>query len=44
MTVTVVDKCPPCAVNDLDFSPSAFKALTGDNLDAGRVEIVWSWA
>ena len=44
VTVTVVDMCPPCAEGDLDLSPAAFRQMAGGSLDAGRVDIVWSWA
>lgn len=39
--VTVVDSCPGCAPNDLDFSPSAFEAIA--NKDLGRTEFSWRW-
>ncbi|RXW23493.1 hypothetical protein EST38_g2390 [Candolleomyces aberdarensis] len=44
VTITVVDRCVGCAMTDLDFSPSAFDALTGGNRGLGRVQITWEWA
>lgn len=41
VTVTVVDRCPVCAENDLDLSPAAFSAV-GEEAE-GRVEIEWTW-
>lgn len=39
--VTVVDSCPGCAANDLDFSPTAFEAIA--DKDLGRTEFSWRW-
>ncbi|KAI9374138.1 RlpA-like double-psi beta-barrel-protein domain-containing protein-containing protein [Aspergillus egyptiacus] len=39
--VKVVDRCPGCAVNDLDVSPAVFEEL-GD-LAEGRVLVDWAW-
>jgi expansin (peptidoglycan-binding protein) len=44
VTITVVDRCVGCAMTDLDFSPTAFDALTGGNRGLGRVKITWEWA
>ncbi|KAJ2931169.1 hypothetical protein H1R20_g5936, partial [Candolleomyces eurysporus] len=44
VTITVVDRCVGCALTDLDFSPSAFDALTNGNRGLGRVQITWEWA
>ncbi|ETW75344.1 Non-catalytic module family EXPN protein [Heterobasidion irregulare TC 32-1] len=41
VTATVVDRCPGCAVNDLDFSPAAFDALADPSL--GRIDISWNF-
>ncbi|TDL27986.1 hypothetical protein BD410DRAFT_713005, partial [Rickenella mellea] len=40
-TVTVVDECLGCGVNDLDFSPAAFNALASEDL--GRIDITWQF-
>lgn len=40
--VTVVDRCPGCDENSLDFSPSAFADLA--HFDLGRIPITWDWA
>lgn len=39
--VTVVDRCPSCAADDLDLSPAAFQRLAG--LDVGVVYGTWEW-
>ncbi|TFK99547.1 RlpA-like double-psi beta-barrel-protein domain-containing protein-containing protein [Pterulicium gracile] len=39
---TVVDRCPVCAQNDMDMTPSLFQAVVGD-LGIGRAEISWNW-
>jgi hypothetical protein len=39
--VTVVDRCTGCALDDLDFSPSAFLQLAAT--EEGRVDITWEW-
>jgi len=39
--VTVVDRCTGCALDDLDFSESAFLQLA--SIDEGRVDITWEW-
>ncbi|KAJ2914863.1 hypothetical protein MD484_g5555, partial [Candolleomyces efflorescens] len=44
VTITVVDRCVGCALTDLDFSPTAFDALTAGNRGLGRVQITWEWA
>ncbi|KAF5313954.1 hypothetical protein D9611_006867 [Ephemerocybe angulata] len=44
VVVTVVDRCGACKMTDLDFSPTAFDALTNANRGLGRVEITWEWA
>jgi hypothetical protein len=44
ITVSVVDRCVGCAMTDLDFSPTAFDALTNGNRGLGRVGIEWVWA
>lgn len=41
VVVTVVDSCPGCAPNDLDFSPTAFEAIA--DKDLGRTEFSWRW-
>ncbi|KAI0056735.1 hypothetical protein BV25DRAFT_1547381 [Artomyces pyxidatus] len=41
VTVEVVDECPGCAANDLDFSPAAFDQLADESL--GRIDITWSF-
>ncbi|KAI9227587.1 MAG: RlpA-like double-psi beta-barrel-protein domain-containing protein-containing protein [Piptocephalis tieghemiana] len=41
VTVRIVDKCPTCSHGDLDLSKAAFSRLS--SLDAGRVNIAWSW-
>ncbi|KAK7934710.1 riboflavine-aldehyde-forming enzyme [Apiospora marii] len=38
---TVVDKCPGCSPESIDVSPSVFQTL--DSLDAGRVQVSWSF-
>ncbi|KAG7665180.1 DAG7 [[Candida] subhashii] len=40
--VTIVDRCVGCAVDDLDFSPTAFQAIADPAL--GRIDITWEWA
>ncbi|KAI9497371.1 RlpA-like double-psi beta-barrel-protein domain-containing protein-containing protein [Zychaea mexicana] len=42
VTATVVDTCPGCAKNDVDFSIGAFEKI-GDTA-AGRIKISWSFA
>jgi hypothetical protein len=39
--VTVVDRCPGCDANSLDFSPAAFNVL-GDESE-GRISITWDF-
>jgi len=39
--VTVVDRCTGCALDDLDFSESAFLQLA--SIGEGRVDITWEW-
>ncbi|KAF5098142.1 hypothetical protein D0Z03_001270 [Geotrichum reessii] len=39
--VTVVDRCPGCDTNSLDFSPAAFQAL--GSFDEGRIPITWDF-
>jgi len=41
VTVTVVDRCPGCAKNDIDFSPTAFDTIGLES--EGRVDIIWQW-
>ncbi|KAJ1929970.1 hypothetical protein IWQ60_000699 [Tieghemiomyces parasiticus] len=41
VTVTIVDKCPPCKSGDLDLSVGAFDQIA-DQAE-GRVPISWSW-
>ncbi|KAK7691778.1 hypothetical protein QCA50_005181 [Cerrena zonata] len=36
VSVTVVDRCPGCAVGDIDLSPAAFQKLA--SLDKGRLQ------
>jgi len=43
VTVTIVDRCPECAENNLDLSPAAFNAM-GATPDQGRVNVAWSFA
>ncbi|KAA1477374.1 hypothetical protein DENSPDRAFT_885058 [Dentipellis sp. KUC8613] len=38
----VVDSCPGCKLNDLDFSPAAFKKLASEDL--GRIDITWDFS
>lgn len=40
VTVQIVDRCPECAVGDLDFSPEAFDKIA--NRVDGRVPISWN--
>jgi len=43
VSVTVTDRCVGCAVDDLDFSPSAFDKLASQSV--GRLKgMTWSWA
>ncbi|KAK8135964.1 hypothetical protein PG984_003904 [Apiospora sp. TS-2023a] len=37
----VADKCPGCAPESIDVSPSIFQSL--ESLDAGRVQVSWSF-
>ncbi|KAL1925724.1 uncharacterized protein VTP21DRAFT_607 [Calcarisporiella thermophila] len=39
--VRIVDKCPPCAHEDIDLSPNAFKKIA--DLDDGRVPVTWDF-
>ncbi|KAL7272531.1 DPBB_1 domain-containing protein [Rhizina undulata] len=39
--VTVVDRCTGCAVQNVDLSPAAFKAL--GNLGKGKIPVVWDF-
>ena len=39
ITVRIVDRCPGCAVGDLDLSPQAFEMIAP--LVDGRVDITW---
>ncbi|PPR00493.1 hypothetical protein CVT24_005553, partial [Panaeolus cyanescens] len=44
ITVALTDRCTGCAVTDLDFSPSAFAALTDGNFGLGRINgVKWEW-
>lgn len=43
VTVKVVDACASCTKEQIDFSPSAFKALTNGDLDIGEIEVTWSF-
>ncbi|KAJ5312781.1 hypothetical protein N7508_003611 [Penicillium antarcticum] len=38
---TVVDRCEDCKENDIDVTRSLFQQF--DNLDRGRIDIVWWW-
>jgi len=40
VTVRIVDRCPGCAVGDVDLSPQAFDEIAARAL--GRVEISWT--
>ncbi|KAK7685814.1 hypothetical protein QCA50_011160 [Cerrena zonata] len=41
VTVTVVDRCEGCQINDIDLSPTAFQQLA--SLDAGRLSgVTWT--
>ncbi|RDX52071.1 hypothetical protein OH76DRAFT_242576 [Lentinus brumalis] len=43
ITVRAVDRCTGCAIWDLDFSPSAFLALSP--FEVGRIDgLTWEWA
>ena len=42
VVVKVVDRCVSCGLNDLDLSPSAFKAAIG-GLGIGRDSAKWEW-
>ncbi|CUS13424.1 unnamed protein product [Tuber aestivum] len=41
--VKIVDRCQGCAHDDIDLSPSAFKAM-GAEESAGRVKVSWTFA
>ncbi|KAJ1927644.1 hypothetical protein IWQ60_002747 [Tieghemiomyces parasiticus] len=41
VTVTIVDKCPPCKSGDLDLSVGAFDQIADQA--AGRVPVRWTW-
>ncbi|KXN89956.1 Allergen Asp f 7 [Leucoagaricus sp. SymC.cos] len=41
VTVAITDRCEGCALDDLDFSPSAFQQLADPSL--GRIDITWTW-
>ncbi|MBX3130147.1 MAG: hypothetical protein KF718_25745 [Polyangiaceae bacterium] len=41
VTVRIVDRCPECAVGDIDLSPQAFEKIA--ELSAGRVDISWRY-
>ncbi|KAA1477390.1 hypothetical protein DENSPDRAFT_861531 [Dentipellis sp. KUC8613] len=41
VSVKVTDRCTACALNDLDFSPSAFSQLADQA--AGRIAITWDF-
>ncbi|KAJ1928388.1 hypothetical protein IWQ60_002110 [Tieghemiomyces parasiticus] len=41
VTVTIVDKCPPCKSGDLDLSVGAFDQIADQA--AGRVPVSWTW-
>ncbi|KAI1142001.1 RlpA-like double-psi beta-barrel-protein domain-containing protein-containing protein [Hypoxylon sp. FL0543] len=41
-TAKVVDKCPGCAGNSIDVSPTIFQQLA--DLSLGRVQVTWEWA
>ncbi|KAI0860046.1 riboflavine-aldehyde-forming enzyme [Xylaria cubensis] len=40
-TAKVVDKCPGCAADAIDVSPTVFSKLA--NLDQGRVSVTWEF-
>ncbi|RYC64836.1 hypothetical protein CHU98_g1341 [Xylaria longipes] len=40
-TAKVVDKCPGCAAEAIDVSPSVFSKLA--NQDQGRVKVTWEF-
>ncbi|KAI8146133.1 RlpA-like double-psi beta-barrel-protein domain-containing protein-containing protein, partial [Fennellomyces sp. T-0311] len=42
VTATVVDTCPSCPKNNVDFSTGAFKKI--GSFAAGRIKISWSFA
>ncbi|KAI0892691.1 RlpA-like double-psi beta-barrel-protein domain-containing protein-containing protein [Annulohypoxylon nitens] len=42
VNAVVVDKCPGCAANSIDASPSVFEQLA--SLDLGRINIDWEYA
>ncbi|KAF5353427.1 hypothetical protein D9756_007900 [Leucocoprinus leucothites] len=37
----IVDKCPGCAANDVDISPTTFSRLA--NQDLGRIQVDWEF-
>ncbi|KAJ3558461.1 hypothetical protein NM688_g909 [Phlebia brevispora] len=39
-TVTVVDRCVGCALDDIDLSPAAFSDLADQSL--GRIQVSWT--
>ncbi|RHY80483.1 hypothetical protein DYB26_004946, partial [Aphanomyces astaci] len=39
-TLYVVDRCPECAKDDLDFSREVFLKLTG-GIEPGRLKMTW---
>ncbi len=41
VTVKIVDRCPGCAVGDIDLSPEAFSKIADTSL--GRVDIHWKY-
>ncbi|KAI7860002.1 RlpA-like double-psi beta-barrel-protein domain-containing protein-containing protein [Circinella umbellata] len=41
VTATVVDTCPGCAEDDIDFSIGAFKSI--GSMAAGRIKISWEF-
>ncbi|KAI1410293.1 RlpA-like double-psi beta-barrel-protein domain-containing protein-containing protein [Hypoxylon sp. FL1857] len=41
-TAKVVDKCPGCAGDSIDVSPSVFQEFV--DLSKGRVQVTWEYA
>lgn len=41
VTVTVVDRCVDCRLNDIDLSPGAFNKIA--KLEEGRVKVNWQF-
>ena len=40
MVVRLIDRCPECAVGDIDTTQSVFRQVAGD-LSIGRTKITW---